>query len=132
MNNFYKFGIIILIALFGFWFFNQKSTTVSASHQTGDLAPIENGKQIVKMTASYSGYSPNRITIKAGVPVVWQILSSGNAGCASVIVAPSIFSDMIVLTPDTVTTKEFTITSLGNYRFSCSMGMFSGSFEVIN
>lgn len=100
---------------------------------SNDKVVVADGKQIVKMTASYSGYSPNRIIIKAGIPVIWQISSSGNAGCASAIVAPSIFSDMIVLTPDTVTTKEFVApTTPGVYRFSCSMGMYNGLFEVIN
>jgi plastocyanin domain-containing protein len=133
MDNFFKFGTIALIAVFGFWFFNQKPSTASATTSTNNTVSIVDGKQIVKMTASYSGYSPNRITIKAGLPVVWQITTSGNAGCASALVAPQLFSDMVSLNPDSTTTKEFTAPSTpGIYRFSCSMGMYTGTFEVIN
>lgn len=130
MDNFFKFGSIALIVGFGIWFFNQKPSTASAS---SNLPVVSNGVQVVKMTASYSGYSPNQIKIKAGIPVKWEITTSGNAGCASALVAPRLFSDMVSLTPDSTTTKEFTAPSTpGIYRFSCSMGMYTGSFEVIN
>src|SRR3989339_2120582 len=104
MDNFYKFGTIALVAIFGFWFFNQKTSTTLAS---SNLPVISNGIQVVKMTASYSGYSPIQIKIKAGIPVKWEITTSGNAGCASALVAPQLFSDMVSLTPDSTTTKEF-------------------------
>lgn len=132
MDNFFKFGTIALIALFGFWFLNQKPSTASATTSTNTVSVID-GKQVVKMTASYSGYSPNQIKIKAGLPVVWQITTSGSAGCASALVAPTLFSDMISLAPSSTTTKEFVApTTPGIYRFSCSMGMYTGSFEVTN
>lgn len=132
MDNFFKYGTIALIALFGFWFLNQKPSTASATTSTNTVSIID-GKQVVKMTASYSGYSPNLIKIKAGLPVVWQITTSGNAGCASALVAPALFSDMISLAPSSTTTKEFIAPATpGTYRFSCSMGMYTGSFQVIN
>jgi plastocyanin domain-containing protein len=133
MDNFFKFGTIALVALFGFWFFNQKPSTASATTSTDNSVTIVDGKQIVKMTASYSGYSPSLIKIKTGLPVVWQITTSGNAGCASALVAPTLFSDMISLAPSSTTTKEFVAPAApGVYRFSCSMGMYTGSFQVIN
>lgn len=132
MNKIYTFGIIVLLALFGFWFLNQSKTSVSASSSGNDLIPVVNGQQIVSMTASAGGYTPNHFKIKAGIPVVWNITSSGNAGCASAVVAPQLFPDRIVLTADAVTTKQFTAPSPGTYRFSCTMGMYTGSFEVIN
>lgn len=128
INKILTFGLIIFIVSFGYWIMNQKTSSVAAS----DLPSIVNGQQIVKMAASYSGYSPNRLKIKAGIPVVWQITTSGNAGCASALVAPSLFSDMVILAPSSTTTKEFTVSTPGVYRFSCSMGMYTGSFEVIN
>lgn len=126
-NKVYLIGSIILLAVIAYWFINQKPSSVVAS----DPPTAVGGRQIVNMTASYSGYNPNKIKIRAGIPVVWQITSSGNAGCAGAIVAPAIFPDTIYLQPNSTVTKEFTVSKLGNYRFSCSMGMYSGSFEVI-
>lgn len=117
-----------MIGVFVFWFFSRTPGNVSAA----DLPEIINGKQVVKMSASGSGYSPNRIKIRAGIPVSWQITSVGNAGCASALVAPSFFSGMIALSPNTTVTQEFTAAKAGTYRFSCSMGMYTGSFEVVN
>jgi plastocyanin domain-containing protein len=84
------------------------------------------------MNASTSGYSPNHFTIKAGVPVQWNITAGNAIGCASAIVARNLYSGIVYLTPNTVTTKEFTASVPGTYTFSCSMGMYTGSFEVVN
>ena len=117
-----------MLSVFVFWFFSRQPSNVSAA----DLPEIVNGKQIVKMSASGSGYSPNRLKIRAGVPVSWQITSVGSAGCAGALVAPSLFSGMIALTPNSTISQEFTVAKAGVYRFSCSMGMYTGSFEVVN
>jgi hypothetical protein len=37
------------------------------------LPEIVDGKQILKMNASASGYSPRILTVRAGIPVVWEI-----------------------------------------------------------
>lgn len=133
MNKMFNIGSILMVLLLGFMTFGQKTSPTSASPSGGNQVTIVNGKQVVNMTASYSGYSPNRIKIKAGLPVIWQITTAGNAGCASALVAPSLFSDMIYLLPSSTTTKEFVAPiTTGIYRFSCSMGMYTGSFEVIN
>lgn len=132
MSKIYIIGIVLIIAAFGYWFVSQPQSSATVSAKSTDLAPVVNGQQVVTMTASPGGYTPNHFKIKAGIPVLWNITSSGNAGCASAIVAPQLFPDRIVLTADTVTTKEFTVSSPGTYRFSCTMGMYTGSFEVIN
>ena len=128
MKNFYLIGIFVMLGAFVFWLFSRQPGNISAA----DLPEIVNGKQIVKMSASGSGYSPNRLKIRAGIPVVWEITSVGNPGCASALVAPSFFSGMIALTPNSTVTQEFTAAKPGTYRFSCSMGMYTGSFEVVN
>jgi len=35
------------------------------------------------------------------------------------------------LTPDEMQAKEFTPTKVGRFRFTCSMGMYSGTIEVV-
>ncbi|MCX6726305.1 MAG: sulfite exporter TauE/SafE family protein [Candidatus Shapirobacteria bacterium] len=131
-------GILVLIfALFNLKSqltvlgFNLISTPTQTIATTDDVTLID-GKQILTMTASAAGYTPNHFKIKANVPVVWNITSSGNAGCAGSIISPQLFPDRIILTPDAMVTKEFTVAVPGTYRFSCSMGMYTGSIEVTN
>ena len=122
----FNFSSQLTVLGFGFPTINNPPSNPSSDVQ------IVDGKQIVNMMASAAGYTPNRFTIKAGVPVVWNITSSGNAGCAGSIIAPQLFPDRLLLTPNQTFTKEFIASTPGTYRFSCSMGMYTGSIEVIN
>ncbi len=51
-----------------------KQSPVS-TNQADSNVTMENGIQIVKMTQTASGYSPNSFTIKRGIPVKWIITS---------------------------------------------------------
>lgn len=109
------------------------SRTASSSASTGTrLAPIVDGKQVVKMEASASGYSPNTFTVRAGVPVIWEIEDTGTSGCTNAIISRDLFPGQIALTPGTTSTKEFTPPKAGQYRFSCWMGMVSGVITVVD
>jgi plastocyanin len=96
------------------------------------LAPIVDGKQVLKMEASSSGYRPNYLKVRAGIPVRWEINDVGTSGCTNAIISKSLFDGTIPLTPGQVTIKEFTPTKPGRYKFSCWMGMVSGIIEVID
>ena len=117
---------------------NQPSGT--ANNQNGDgntsgLALVVNGKQVIKMTVLGSQYSPNYFKVKAGIPVQWEITSSGQSGCDSgAIVANGLVQGITYLDPDAGQVKvvEFTPQSAGTYKFSCTMGMVRGTIEVIN
>lgn len=97
-----------------------------------DLAPIIDSKQVIKMDASSEGYNPNRFKVRANVPVRWEIADKGTSGCTNAIIAKSLFKDEIALTPGKVSVKEFTPKKAGKYKFSCWMGMVSGTIEVVN
>ncbi len=94
------------------------------------LAPIVEGKQILKMTASSAGYQPNYFKVKAGLPVRWEIKDIGTSGCTNAVISRSLFDGAINLTPGQTSVKEFTPTKSGKYKFSCWMGMISGIIEV--
>jgi len=96
------------------------------------LPEIINGKQIVKMEASASRYSPNYIKVRAGTPVRWEITDIGTSGCTNAIISRGLFEGSINLTPGKVSVKEFTPEKPGKYRFSCWMGMVTGIIEVID
>jgi len=97
-----------------------------------DLPKVVNGKQIIKMNASASGYSPSYIKVKAGIPIRWEITDTGTSGCTNAIISRSLFPGQIDLTPGQVSIKEFIIDRSGKYGFSCWMGMVKGTFEAVN
>ena len=103
----------------------------AVSEQT-DLPPLVNDQQIVAMNASASGYSPNYIKVRAGVPVRWEITDTGTSGCTNAIISRGLFPDQIQLTPGQVSIKEFTPDKVGKYKFSCRTRMISGVIEVVD
>lgn len=89
---------------------------------------LENGVQVVKMVESNNGYSPNNFSIKKGVPVKWIIDAQAPYSCASSIVIPKLGIQKNLVSGENVI--EFTPTETGKLPFSCSMGMYTGSFNV--
>jgi len=121
----------------GFAGFNGISTTSNQTQTTNidqkDLPPIVEGKQVIKMIAYGGKDVPNYFKVRAGVPVRWEITADKTAGgCNSSIISTSLFSGSIDLIPGQVSVKEFTPEKAGKFRFSCQMGMISGTIEVIN
>ncbi len=70
--------------------------------------------------------------VKAGVPVRWEIQDTGTSGCTNAVISRNLFDGEIALTPGQTSIKEFTPAKAGKYRFSCWMGMISGTIEVAN
>ena len=83
------------------------------------------------MEAASSGYQPNYFKVKTGIPVRWEIKDTGTNGCTSAVISRSLFDGEISLTPGEISVKEFTSIKPGRYKFSCWMGMVSGTIEVI-
>lgn len=139
-KTFFRFAGLVVIALAVFNITNGVNltginvlafATNNASVQANDPnVTLENGVQIVKMTQSGSGYSPNSFTIKKGLPVKWVINSTNPYTCAASIVMPAFGIRQSLQEGDN--TIEFTPKEIGTIRFSCSMGMFTGSFNVID
>lgn len=90
---------------------------------------MENGVQVVKMTQNYSGYTPNSFTIKKDLPVKWVINSTNAFTCASSLTIPQLNIRKNLVEGENVI--NFTATKVGALRFSCIMGMYNGSFNVI-
>lgn len=91
---------------------------------------IESGKQVVTITVSNSGYKSDTKTLKVGVPVRLTVVTKNVQSCARSFVIPSL--NISKLLPSTGTEViEFTPSELGILTFSCSMGMYTGSFNVV-
>lgn len=130
-------ALVLLFAIFNINFqlnvLNLPSlNNFSVSAQTSGLAPMVNGKQLLQMQASASGYSPNYFKVKVGIPIRWEITDIGTSGCTNAVMSKSLFDGQINLTPGQVSVKEFTPLKAGQYKFSCWMGMVIGVIEVIN
>lgn len=120
--------VILAVILFAVLMTN-KSAGKSTDPTTDSAITLENGVQIIRMNESAQGYSPNSFTIKKGVPVRWEIQSLADRTCANALIVPS-YKIRAFLTPGK-NVVEFTPTQTGQIPFSCSMRMFTGSFNVI-
>lgn len=135
----------ILVLFFGLYNFNSQlnvlglpslddiklgsSRTAQASED--GLAPIINGKQVLKMDALAYGYEPNGFKVRTGIPVRWEIKNQGVSGCTNAVVSKGLFAGEVRIDKDFVV-KEFTPEKPGRYKFSCWMGMVSGVIEVVD
>jgi sulfite exporter TauE/SafE/copper chaperone CopZ len=88
----------------------------------------ESDAQVVRMTQSGSGYSPNVFTVKKGKPVKWIINSTSQFSCSASIVMPKYGISESLRPGENIIT--FTPTETGEIPFSCSMGMYRGKFIV--
>ena len=86
-------------------------------------------EQTVRMTVNGYGYTPNRFTLRQGVPTRWIVDAQSSSGCLSVLQAPSLGIRKLLARGDNVI--EFTPTQTGTIPFSCSMGMFRGEMNVV-
>lgn len=137
---FFKFAglVVIFMALFnisnglnlsGIDINALTSQKVTSNSVNDPNVTLKDGVQIVKMTQNATGYSPNTFTIKKGIPVRWIVTSENAFTCAASIVSPKLDVRRNLELGENII--EFTPTETGNIRFTCSMGMYSGSFKVI-
>lgn len=104
---------------------------VGAQPATAPSAEVVDGVQQITTTVSGFDYTPDKLTVKAGIPVKWTVNGQGATGCAKSFVAPA-FGVKKVLSSSAPTIIEFTPTKKGTFQFTCSMGMAGpGSITVI-
>ena len=89
------------------------------------------GKQEVSIKVANNGYSSSVQTLKVGVPVKLTLNTQSTQGCSRAFTIPTM--NISKLLPESgETTIEFTPTKTGRLAYTCSMGMYSGAFTVIN
>jgi len=102
----------------------------AGSPRAQDGVAVENGVQIVRMDQGWDGYTPNTFTIKRGIPVRWIINASAPNSCSSALSVPSLSIVKHLKQGENVV--EFTPERTGTIRFTCTMGMYPGTFTVVN
>lgn len=140
-KRFFKFAglVVVMLALFNFsnglrllgWNldFSARAAQTNAVVADPNVSVID-GAQIVKMTEGNYGYSPRQFTIRAEMPVRWVIDAQAPYSCASSMVVPALNLRFNLKPGENIV--EFTPTQAGQIKFSCSMGMYTGSFTVID
>jgi plastocyanin domain-containing protein len=83
------------------------------------------------MSASSAGYNPDYFKVRAGVPVKWVIKNDGVSGCTDAIISQDLFAGEVPIDQAEVI-KEFTPEKPGRYKFSCWMGMVTGTIDVVD
>lgn len=89
----------------------------------------EGGFQVARMKVAGARYSPEHFTVKAGVPVRWEVDGGVAAGCTAVLTARQLGINKLLERGKNV--FEFTPERPGEIAFNCSMGMVRGSFTVV-
>ncbi len=141
-QKFFKFaGVTVMIMslfninnalnLIGWNPINKLTTNGNVSAASGANTIVREGDtQIIRMTQDSRGYTPNSFTIVKGVPVKWIVNSTDVNTCASSIVSSQIGVRMNLHPGENII--EFTPKTTGTINFSCMMGMYRGSFTVVN
>lgn len=89
---------------------------------------ISTGVQVIQMDQMAGGYFPNSFTIKKGVPVKWIINSKAPDTCSGSVAVPKLGIRRDLVKGENII--EFTPKEVGEIKFSCIMGMYSGKFIV--
>jgi plastocyanin domain-containing protein len=91
-------------------------------------AQVVNGVQVVSIAIEGGTYVPNKIAVKAGMPV--QVVFAGSAkGCLAKPMFKSLGKSGDVTTSGTATIDLGALPK-GTYKFTCAMGMNAGSIIV--
>lgn len=109
--------------------FSSSSSNGATQVGADPSVKLVNGVQEVRMDQLTNGYSPNKFTVQKGIPVKWIVNSKGSGSCSSSILMPK-YNIQTFLSPGE-NIINFTPTDSGDVRFSCSMGMYGGKFQVV-
>ena len=92
--------------------------------------PGADGVQRVALSATNGGYSPSVIQARAGIPTSLTVQTNNVQGCTRAFVIPS--TGLQEYLPESGnTTFDLGTLQPGSIRFTCAMGMYSGSIEVV-
>ncbi|MBI2103715.1 sulfite exporter TauE/SafE family protein [Candidatus Woesebacteria bacterium] len=116
------------IRLANFW---KVLTTDEAGASRGVVAGVNaQGQQEVTINVRSNGYTTSTSALQKGVPVKLSLVTSNVQGCTRGFAIPSLNISKVL--PQTGTeTIVFTPTRTGTLAFSCNMGMYTGSFNVV-
>lgn len=92
-------------------------------------AVLQDGVQVINMTVSNRGYTPNAFYVQKGIPVKWVIDGKEINTCNNAIIVPSLNKEIKINRGENI--LEFTPEDKDMY-FSCWMGMINGVIKVVD
>ncbi|MFJ5761349.1 cupredoxin domain-containing protein [Neobacillus sp. NPDC093182] len=137
--NIFSAGLV-LIALFLFLYSSDlvkiPGNAEAAQTQETNTPPTKTELDItsetnprIDMMVTPTGYSPNVIKVKKGIPVELNITNPGDNSCFSTFMMPDFNLNNVNLKAGT-TNLTFTPDKEGEYTFTCGMNMFKGTIIV--
>lgn len=109
--------------------FGDASAGQAASLSPTETSPPDGRPQRLVVDVGDSSYSPSSLQAKAGTPVQLVLRTDNTVGCTRSIVVPKLhLEESLPETGETV--LELGSLEPGQLRFTCGMGMYSGSIEV--
>ena len=105
------------------------SNSVGSSNPYVAKATLQDGIQIINMTADNNGYKPNAFYVQKGIPVRWIIDGKELNSCNNAIVARALNLERKIKKGENII--EFTPGDK-DINFSCWMGMIGGVIKVVD
>lgn len=102
-----------------------------ASQTQDPNVKVENGIQKVTLAITNGGYTPRYFRVKQNVPVELTLETKGGVYSCATAFTFKAFDIYEILKPVDSKVNRFTPEKKGIYTFACSMGMYSGTMEVI-
>lgn len=95
----------------------------------GSAVSEQGGQQQVLITASTGSYSPAAVQVRAGIPTTLIVRSEDAQGCVRSFLIPSRGIEA-VLPAEGETRIDLGVLEAGTLRFSCGMGMYTGTITA--
>ncbi len=105
------------------------SDSSSPSNANVAKATLQDGVQVINMTADNNGYTPNAFYVQKGIPVKWIVDGKEMNSCNNAIVARELNLEWKIKKGENI--KEFTPGDK-DINFSCWMGMIRGVIKVVD
>lgn len=124
-------GMTLAGSVYTFDNFVHAATTNNNSKTPKYTGTMTKDLQQVIINVTNSGYTPKVVTLKKGVKVRVILNSQNVRSCSRSFTIPSLNIEKL-LPVDGATIIEFTPIKTGPISFSCTMGMYTGQFMVVN
>jgi len=111
--------------------FYRAATTPVGQLSAGQTAAVTGGVQDVTIAVRSNGYTASATTIKRGVPVRLTLTTDNTQGCVRAFTIPDLNLSKVLPVTGTETI-EFIPPKVGRLAYSCSMGMYTGAFTVVD
>ncbi|MDA1079814.1 MAG: sulfite exporter TauE/SafE family protein [bacterium] len=108
------------------YFFSDERFSSSATPPSS----VVDGVQKVTIQVLNEGYSPRYVRVQSGVPVQLTLQSKDTYSCALAFMLSEFGIETFLEATDTQT-FTFTPTKKGKFTYTCSMGMYTGTLEVL-